>query len=98
MRAKGYGDMEVHAAPWTGEQEFAEIVEAIEARNGQRAPPNFERKDASSTPEVIANAVSLPTHDAVGAKEGDAHVGADAGDSVVSVAADAATEALGGSA
>ena len=31
--------MESHVAPWTGEQEFAQIVEAIEKRGGQRAPP-----------------------------------------------------------
>lgn len=39
VRAKGYEDMEEHVAPWTGEQEFAEIVKAIEQRGGQRAPP-----------------------------------------------------------
>ena len=39
MRAKSYEDMEQFVAPWTGEQEFAEIVEAIEKRGGQRAPP-----------------------------------------------------------
>ena len=31
--------MEQFVAPWTGAQEFAEIVEAIEKRGGQRAPP-----------------------------------------------------------
>ncbi|KAI0706259.1 FMN-linked oxidoreductase [Cerioporus squamosus] len=39
VRAKGYEDMETLVAPWTGEQEFAEIVKAIESRGGQRAPP-----------------------------------------------------------
>ncbi|RDX46718.1 FMN-linked oxidoreductase [Lentinus brumalis] len=39
VRAKGYEDIEEHVAPWTGEQEFAEIVDAIERRGGQRAPP-----------------------------------------------------------
>ena len=39
MHAKCYEDIEEHVAPWTGEQEFAEIVEAIEKRGGQRAPP-----------------------------------------------------------
>ncbi|KAI0370061.1 FMN-linked oxidoreductase, partial [Pilatotrama ljubarskyi] len=39
MRAKSYDDLEGFVAPWTGEQEWAEIVQAIEARAGQRAPP-----------------------------------------------------------
>ena len=39
MHSKSYEDIEPHVAPWTGEQEFAEIVEAIEKRGGQRAPP-----------------------------------------------------------
>nr|VWO96796.1 Uncharacterized protein [Ganoderma boninense] len=39
VHAKSYEDMETHVAPWTGEQEFTEIVEAIEKRAGQRAPP-----------------------------------------------------------
>ena len=39
MRAKSYNDVEKFAGPWTGEREFTEIVEAIERRNGQRAPP-----------------------------------------------------------
>lgn len=39
VRAKGYADMEPHVAPWTGDTEFAAIVEAIETRAGQRAPP-----------------------------------------------------------
>ena len=39
VHAKCYEDIEEHVAPWTGEQEFAEIVEAIEKRGGQRAPP-----------------------------------------------------------
>ncbi len=39
MHAKSYEDIEEHVAPWTGEQEFVEIVEAIERRGGQRAPP-----------------------------------------------------------
>ncbi|EJF67476.1 FMN-linked oxidoreductase [Dichomitus squalens LYAD-421 SS1] len=39
VHAKGYEDMEQYVAPWTGEQEFTEIVEAIEKRGGQRAPP-----------------------------------------------------------
>ncbi|KAM5530001.1 hypothetical protein V8D89_016334 [Ganoderma adspersum] len=38
VHSKSYEDIEPHVAPWTGEQEFAEIVEAIEKRGGQRAP------------------------------------------------------------
>ncbi|KAI0829074.1 FMN-linked oxidoreductase [Trametes gibbosa] len=40
VRAKGYDDLEDIVAPWTGAQEWAEIVEAIEGRAGQRAPPH----------------------------------------------------------
>lgn len=39
MRAKGYADLDAVVAPWTGEQEWAGIVDAIEKRAGQRAPP-----------------------------------------------------------
>lgn len=34
--AKGYDDMTEHVAPWTGEEEFASIVAAIETRGGRR--------------------------------------------------------------
>ncbi|KAJ8474244.1 hypothetical protein ONZ51_g7357 [Trametes cubensis] len=40
VRAKCYEDLDSFVAPWTGEQEWAEIVEAIEKRGGQRAPPH----------------------------------------------------------
>ncbi|EIW63776.1 FMN-linked oxidoreductase [Trametes versicolor FP-101664 SS1] len=40
VRAKGYADLDTVVAPWTGEQEWAEIVNAIEKRVGQRAPPH----------------------------------------------------------
>ncbi|KAI0325421.1 FMN-linked oxidoreductase [Cubamyces sp. BRFM 1775] len=40
VRAKCYEDLDAFVAPWTGEQEWAEIVEAIEQRGGQRAPPH----------------------------------------------------------
>ncbi|KAI0652721.1 FMN-linked oxidoreductase [Trametes meyenii] len=40
VRAKCYDDLDKFVAPWTGEQEWAEIVEAIERRGGQRAPPH----------------------------------------------------------
>ncbi|CCL98544.1 uncharacterized protein FIBRA_00544 [Fibroporia radiculosa] len=36
MHAKSYDDMEPRVAPWTGEEEFKKIVEAIEARDGRR--------------------------------------------------------------
>ncbi len=54
--SKGYGDMEKHVAPWTGEQEFAEIVEAIEKRGGQRAPP------IALESAQVAPAVAQPAH------------------------------------
>ncbi|KAI0964534.1 hypothetical protein AcW1_001332 [Taiwanofungus camphoratus] len=38
VKAKGYDDMEKHVAPWTGEQEWSEIVSAMEKRGGRRAP------------------------------------------------------------
>ena len=53
MRAKGYEDVEQYVAPWTGEKEFAEIVEAIEARGGQRAPPHVV--EVPPTAEVVAS-------------------------------------------
>ena len=58
VRSKCYADLEKYAAPWTGDVEFAEIVKAIEARNGQRAPPHasgsgaaVESDSATETPE-----------------------------------------------
>ncbi|KAI0801462.1 FMN-linked oxidoreductase [Fomes fomentarius] len=57
--SKSYDDMEKHVAPWTGEQEFAEIVEAIEKRGGQRAPP------IALEPAHVAPAIGRPT-DTVG--------------------------------
>lgn len=40
MRVKGYADLDTVITPWTGEQEWAEIVDAIERRAGQRPPPH----------------------------------------------------------
>ena len=69
VRAKGYEDMAEDVAPWTGEQEFAEIVAAIERRGGQRAPPIALQVAPVSAPaqsvvtkDDVAQDAVLPTH------------------------------------
>ena len=69
VRAKGYEDMAEDVAPWTGEQEFAEIVAAIERRGGQRAPPVALQVAPVSAPaqsvvteDDAAQDAALPTH------------------------------------
>ena len=57
-QAKGYDDIEKRVGPWTGEQEFAQIVEAIEARNGERQPKVEDDEPAAS--EMTATTVNVP--------------------------------------
>lgn len=56
--AKGYDDLDELVGPWTGEQVFAEIVEAIEARNGDRQPKIDETAPASTDSSVAATAAT----------------------------------------
>ncbi|THG95663.1 hypothetical protein EW026_g6030 [Hermanssonia centrifuga] len=58
-KAKGYDDVALLAGQWVGEQDFAEIVQAIESREGRRPiiveafrPPNL----TASTPSVVVEA------------------------------------------
>ena len=55
QKAKGYDDMEQYIGKGTGEEEFREIVAAIEKRGGQRAKVQVIHHDsvaAASTQEV----------------------------------------------
>ncbi|KAH9854386.1 FMN-linked oxidoreductase [Lenzites betulinus] len=62
VRAKGYDDLEKTVGPWTGEQEWSEIVEAIEKRAGQRAPPH-SLKDITPSPITVSEpAVKADEH------------------------------------
>ncbi|KAI0756096.1 hypothetical protein C8Q80DRAFT_1126497 [Daedaleopsis nitida] len=63
VRAKGYDDIEPHVAPWTGDNEFSAIVEAIEKRAGQRAPPT-PLEDVAVLPAPVT-AAAAPTAPAV---------------------------------
>ncbi|RPD64574.1 FMN-linked oxidoreductase [Lentinus tigrinus ALCF2SS1-7] len=67
VHAKSYEDMEEHVAPWTGEKEFAEIVEAIERRGGQRAPP-IALQPVAPAP-TLAQIASETTKDQVALQE-----------------------------
>lgn len=55
-QAKSYEDLEELVGPWTGEQEFEEIVRAIEARDGDRQPKVGDDAHALSeaTPSTAA--------------------------------------------
>ncbi|OJT07991.1 tRNA-dihydrouridine(20) synthase [NAD(P)+] [Trametes pubescens] len=53
VRAKGYADLDAVVAPWTGAQEWAEIVDAIDRRAGQRAPPHPLEDVAVLAPAVL---------------------------------------------
>ena len=52
--------MDEYVAPWTGEEEFQEIVHAIEKRGGQRAV-SFESLSRPSTSSVIDRQVEAET-------------------------------------
>ena len=60
--------MAQYAEPWTGEQEFADIVEAIGARSGQRAPPVAEEPSlfdglvGEAVASVADGAITLVAH------------------------------------
>lgn len=71
VHAKCYEDLDAIVAPWTGEQEWAEIVEAIEKRGGQRAPPHPlpPIEEVEVAPFIPA---ALPVSEAETQKENDA--------------------------
>ncbi|KIP11107.1 hypothetical protein PHLGIDRAFT_100023 [Phlebiopsis gigantea 11061_1 CR5-6] len=54
VKGKGYDDVAALVGAWTGEQDFAEIVRAIDARNG-RTPP------VDADPAEAASPLSLPS-------------------------------------
>ncbi len=80
--------MEKHVAPWTGEQEFAEIVKAIEERGGQRAPP------IALAPAQIASVIARPAHTVAESVKEDVGAQKAEGDALPSVPSTAAPTAM----
>lgn len=64
QKAKGYDDMEQYIGKGTGEEEFREIVAAIEKRGGQRAKVQVVHHDPATAASTQAQTCDTKPEDA----------------------------------